>query len=462
MYEDFYGLKENPFGLTPDPKFLFLSDKHKEVFSHLIYGIEQRKGFIEITGEVGTGKTTLCRALLNKLNEKTKTALILNPILSRMELLRSILEDLGLESEGESEKELLRRLNEFLIEELSRGGNVVIILDESQDLTSSLLEEIRLLSNLETEKEKLLQIVLVGQPELHQKLNSPGLRQVNQRIAVRYHLTALDEKESRDYIHYRLRIAGSKERVKFSPGALKKIYDYSGGVPRMINILADKALLAGYTSETNQITAGIVKRAIKEIKGEGVQAKQRKPFFLRELPRGLAFASLIVLIGLALLWRGGILRSSSGEHQVVLPAEFNVETVSAERRLQPENKGEGEMVVPAKGQDLDPLQEISPSPQLQRETESIHTLTGLAKFLGDRLLYSGMADPRVKKLQECLNELGYYDGAFSAAFLGETKKSVMDFQKDNEIRVDGLVGPETKAVLYYRLLNRERSGPGPE
>jgi general secretion pathway protein A len=425
MYEEFYGLKENPFGLTPDPKFLFLSEKHKEVFSHLIYGIQQRKGFIEITGEVGTGKTTLCRALLNKVDEKTRTALILNPILSRIELLKSILEDLGLESEGESEKELLERLNKFLIEELSGGGNVVIIIDESQDLTSSLLEEIRLLSNLETEKEKLLQIILVGQPELHHKLNSPNLRQLNQRIAVRYHLTALGEKQTRDYIYYRLKVAGSQGNIKFTSRALKRIYAYSGGIPRMINILADKALLAGYISETKRITSGIVKRAIKEIRGERLG---KKNFLSRELPRGLAFALIILGIGLTWFWR----------------SEMKIASVKREGLAPPE---ETTLPPPAPGQRQVVLEQ-------QAEAEKIDTLTDLAKSWGDYLLYPGMLDPKVVKLQECLSELGYYKGPFTGYFRRKTEKAVTNFQKDNQIKVDGLVGPETKAALYYRLLNK--------
>jgi general secretion pathway protein A len=331
--------------------------------------------------------------------------------------LKAILEDLGLEREGESEKELLERLNKFLIEELSKGGNVAVIIDESQDLTPSLLEEIRLLSNLETEKEKLLQIVLVGQLELHHKLNSPSLKQLNQRIAVRYHLTALNKSETVEYIYYRLKVAGSQGNIKFTPRALRRVYNYSQGTPRMINILADKALLAGYISETDRITSKIVKRAIKEIRGEELE---RRPFLLKELSRSLVFTLIILGIGLA-WFLSALPRRQVGERQ-------ETERVAEETSL----------FLPAS----------------RVEAGKIETLTDLAKFWGGLLLCPGMADPpKVKKLQECLKKLGYYQGSLTDNFSEGTKKAVMNFQKDNQIKVDGLVGPETKAVLYYRLLS---------
>jgi len=267
MYEQFFGLKEKPFNITADPSFLFFSRRHKEAFSHLIYGIKERKGFLEITGEIGTGKTTLCKALLNSLNKGTKSALILNPDLSRLQLLKTVLRDLEIEVKRNSAISLLGKLNQFLIQQLSQGNNVVLIIDEAQNLKPSTLEQIRLLSNLETEKEKLLQIVLVGQPELREKLKSPKLKQLRQRISVRYHILPLDKDELIKYIKHRLSVAGSFNAVEFSKEAIEEIYRYSQGIPRVINILCDKALLAAFVKENKSISQDMVQQCIEELEG---------------------------------------------------------------------------------------------------------------------------------------------------------------------------------------------------
>jgi general secretion pathway protein A len=267
MYKQFFGLKEKPFNVTSDPNFLFLSRVHREAFSHLLYGIKERKGFLEITGEIGAGKTTLCRALLSKLDRNTKTAFIFNSTLPEMQLLQCILDDFGLPAERKTKVSLLRQLNNFLIDELSRGNNVVLIIDEAQNLKPSILEEIRMLSNLETDKEKLFQIILVGQPELKNKLNSPGLRQLKQRIAVRFHITPLEKDEVASYINHRLSVAGSTGDIKFHPDAVEAIYQYSGGIPRIINMVCDKALLAAYTMETKDVTLPLVDKGIRELEG---------------------------------------------------------------------------------------------------------------------------------------------------------------------------------------------------
>ena len=267
MYEQFFGLKEKPFNITSDPSFLFFSRKHKEAFSHLIYGITERKGFLEITGEIGTGKTTRCKALLCALDSTTKTALILNPDLNKTQLLKAILQDFGIDPKKGLSTSPLDKLNNFLIAQLAQGNNVVLIIDEAQNLKSSILETIRLLSNLETEKEKLLQIVLVGQPELRQRLKSPELEQLRQRISVRYHITALEEDEIEIYIKHRLSIAGSHDAVVFEKDAISQIYSYSQGVPRVINITCDKALLAAFAEETKVITRELVVRCIRDLEG---------------------------------------------------------------------------------------------------------------------------------------------------------------------------------------------------
>lgn len=267
MYQEYYKLRENPFNVTSDPSFLYMSKRHKEAFTHLVYGIKMRKGFIEITGEVGTGKTTLCRALLNKLDQHTKAAFIFNSDLSQLQLLQAIVEDLGIKVEKKTKIELFNGLNNFLIDELKKGNNVVLILDEAQNLKPKTLEQMRMLSNLETEKEKLFQIILVGQPELRDRLNSPNLRQLRQRIGIRYHILPLERDEVAGYIKHRLYIAGSDGSIEFTEDAIERIYEYSNGVPRLINIVSDKALLMGFVLETYEINGRIIEKSIEEIEG---------------------------------------------------------------------------------------------------------------------------------------------------------------------------------------------------
>ncbi|MBD3425956.1 MAG: AAA family ATPase [Candidatus Omnitrophica bacterium] len=267
MYLDFFGLKENPFNVTSDPDFLYLSHTHREALDHLLYGIHARKGFIEITGEVGAGKTTLCRALIKQLDEKTKTSLIFNSSLPETQLLEAIVTDFGIEPERRNKVAFLKQLNQFLLEELALGNNTVLIIDEAQNLRKSTLETIRMLSNLETDKEKLLQIILVGQPELHDKLNSRALVQLRQRISVRFHIRALERNELDGYIHHRLAIAGSSQSISFFPESCDLIYSYSNGIPRLINLLCDKALLMGFVQETHDIGPGVIEKSIEEIEG---------------------------------------------------------------------------------------------------------------------------------------------------------------------------------------------------
>lgn len=267
MYIDYYRLNERPFNVTSDPSFLYLSKRHKEAFTHLIYGIKERKGFLEITGEVGTGKTTLCRALLNQLDPQTKAAFIFNSDLSELQILQAIVDDLSIKVERRTKMELFTQLNLFLIQQLRMGNNVVLILDEAQNLKPRTLEQLRMLSNLETDKEKLFQIILVGQPELREKLDSPHLRQLRQRISVRYHILPLEKNETADYVAHRLRVAGSDGTLKFTADAIEKIYEYSSGIPRLINIVCDKALLLGFVLETYEINEGIVEKSVEEIEG---------------------------------------------------------------------------------------------------------------------------------------------------------------------------------------------------
>lgn len=305
MYEDFYGLKEKPFSLTPDPRFLYLSESHRFALDHLIYGITQREGFMLITGDVGTGKTTICRTLLERLDEQTKTALILNPQMSETELLLSILSEFGITFSSNSKKEIIDRLNQFLLDQLAFGGGAVLIIDEAQNLSLPVLEQIRLLSNLETEKEKLLQIILVGQPELRDKLNLPVLRQLNQRISVRYHLRPLKKNEIKKYIDHRLMVAGSPGNIVFSRRALSLIFKYSGGVPRLVNLLADRAMLGAFSKQSWAITPGLVKTAAGSLGDEKVLPGKRHPLVSAKW-YGYGVAALVIVTLLFIAVRKGI------------------------------------------------------------------------------------------------------------------------------------------------------------
>jgi general secretion pathway protein A len=271
MYCQFYGLKERPFNVTSDPAFFFSSKKHKEAISHLLYGVSQRKGIILLTGEIGTGKTTICRFFLNQVAKNIKTAFILNPAFSETQLLESIIKDFGIYPKSKSKLDMVWELNNFLLRESTAGNNLVLIVDEAQNLQPNLLEQIRLLSNLETEKDKLLQVILVGQPELNNRINLYDLRQLRQRIMVRYHIGPLDEDEIKSYINHRLEIAGSGGKIKFSNEAIDSISRFSGGIPRLINMICDRALLAGFVAETNHVDFNIIKKCLEELDSYSVR-----------------------------------------------------------------------------------------------------------------------------------------------------------------------------------------------
>ncbi len=266
MYLDFFGLEENPFNVTSDPDFLYIGRTHREAMEHMLYGINERKGFVSLTGEIGSGKTTVCKALLEQLDEDyTRTSFILNPDLPKIQLLQAILKDFGLEPESENKFFLVNQLNEFLLNELSYGNNSVLILDEAQNIPVPTLEAIRLLSNLETQKEKLLQIVLVGQPGLKYKLNSPELSQLKQRLSVRCHLRALNDKEVPHYIKHRLRVAGETGKVFFKRRSLDLIVEFSKGLPRLINLVCDRSLQRAYAKKTFHISGEIVASSIEAL-----------------------------------------------------------------------------------------------------------------------------------------------------------------------------------------------------
>ena len=301
MYESFFALKEKPFALTPNPRFLFLSKTHNEVYAHLIYGIESRAGFVEVTGEVGTGKTTILRTLLSHLDKsKSRVALIFNPKLTAFELLRNINREFGIDDDGASNPDLIHALNAFLLAENEAGRTPVLVIDEAQNLSGEVLEQIRLLSNLETEEDKLIQVILVGQPELRHHLSDHSLRQLNQRIAVRYQLRPLNREETASYILHRLNIAGRPDGNLFSAAALKRVFACSGGIPRRVNLICDRSLLTAYSEERGVISARDVNQAVKELAGmgEGAQRNFEMPW------KALTFATaavLVMLIGFFLM-----------------------------------------------------------------------------------------------------------------------------------------------------------------
>lgn len=296
MYCSFYGFREKPFNITPNPRYIFLEKQHQEAFAHLLYGIEHHAGFIELTGEVGTGKTTILRALLEQLDpELHRVALIFNPRLSALELMRSINREFGL-SHGDDLGigQLLDLLYQFLLQENADGHTVTLIIDEAQNLHPYLLEQIRLISNLETATDKLIQIVLAGQPELNTLLAKPELRQLAQRITVRCQLGPLPRESLKAYLDHRLLIASGYRTVDFSDAAIKKIYSFSKGVPRLINIIADRALLVAFNAEKREVTADHVTQALREV-------RRTEPGFRRFLPL-LPFAALGMVIFALALW----------------------------------------------------------------------------------------------------------------------------------------------------------------
>jgi general secretion pathway protein A len=301
MYTKYFGFNEKPFTLTPNPRFIYLSKHHKEAFAHLLYGINNHYGFIELIGEVGSGKTTVLRTLLSQLSEGSyRAALIFNPCMTGVELLRSINHEFGLDSSSEYANELLEVLNKFLLQENTNGITVVLVIDEAQNLSPPILEQLRLISNLETEDDKLIQIILAGQPELSAVLDLPELRQLNQRISVRYRLKPMSMNETCSYIRHRMIVAGETGGVFFTPFAQKLVHFYSGGLPRLINNICDRALLIGYGEECRQITPGTITQAIREIRSRRQQLK------FTPMLAGILMLIFALVIALVLMNSGNI------------------------------------------------------------------------------------------------------------------------------------------------------------
>ena len=302
MYTAFYGLREKPFALSPDPRFLYLAGSHREALAHLLYGIEEGEGFISVTGEVGTGKTTLCRTLLERLDGDTEVAFLFNPSRTALELLQSICAEFGLLAEGLTRRSLMTQLDAFLVERKRQGQRVLLIIDEAQTLSENTLEQVRLLSNLETSREKLIQILLLGQPELDRKLDGRALRQLRQRISVRWKLEPLSPEETRAYVRHRLSVAAGAPKELFSEAALREVHSRTGGVPRLVNQLCDRALLAGYAARSAQIRPALIRSAAREIPDarKGRRERQGDPHRPSIFRPWMFLVASIALVGLAL------------------------------------------------------------------------------------------------------------------------------------------------------------------
>lgn len=553
IYEDYFGFVENPFSLTPDPRYLFLSRRHEEALAHLSYGVRERKGFVAIFGEVGTGKTTVCRAFLDMLNnENYEVALIYNPALTGTELLRAINTEFKIDATRESKLTLVEELNRFLLEVTGKGKNVVLIIDEAQNLDTTVLEQLRLVSNLETDSRKLIQIILVGQLELKAILSQHKLRQLNQRIVVRSHLRPFDLHETIEYIRHRLRIASESENMNrlFTGSAYKAIYGCTKGVPRLINILADRALLVAYTLDKKRVTRRIIRKAIADVEQVDRQSAWKSP-----MKRALALMAILALLTVGWKVRGRINDAVSmvperakGLESLSGPVEQKSEQaeVTLAQNIAAQTPTEQEASV-APLSNISPLLEtlepISAEESLEKAVLAITEMWGLSTSLDPALRpniiaselgmrsyqYNGnikgiktlnypailelylpsqgmkakyvalrhvkgvrgvfylngtkelplaeMSDfwygrayifwkdfenlaTRLKCGDHCmevawvqnkLRSLGYYDGEISSIFDENTKMAVVDFQKNHHIRVDGIVGPETKMILYSLL-----------
>lgn len=510
MFEQFFGLSENPFNVTPDPKYLFLSKAHEEALSYLRYGIDQRKGFVLITGEVGAGKTTICRSLLGSLPRTVRTALVLNPALSDVELLQTINQDFGINAAHTSKKALLDELYEFLITCFINGENAVLIIDECQNLSPDVLEQIRMLSNLETEKEKLLQIVLVGQPELLKLLSSPAMKQIDDRIVLRYHIGALSLWDTRSYINHRLIISGSHGDIRFSPLAFRLIYRYSKGIPRRINAVTERSLLIAYLRTTRRISGRIVANAIRELEGNYPAQYRLKPAFL------LSAACMVAIVAVILI-RPGILthvsqlvgaqgiavepRMETPVEQALMPPQAPVMAPVREQAIQKKRDFKEwilsdynvavdiltqlpETIVGPDAMNLHPQPEFLrylPMPaivsvdggylvMLKADASFVQVVgkkravieVGIDEFKGlyqwnvmvpysrplhETVLKVDSTGEEVEKIQSVLVRLGMLAGEHGGVYDLDTEEAVEKFQEAFGLRRDGIVGPETMVLV---------------
>ncbi len=360
MYTKYFGLKEKPFSIAPDPRYLYMSELHREALAHLLYGINGDGCFILLTGDVGTGKTTVCRCLLAQLPENTDVALIVNPRLTVLELLATICDELeiSLEESEKSVKAYIDRLNVYLLEAHAKGRNVALLIDEAQNLSLDLLEQLRLLTNLETDQKKLLKIVLLGQTELRQMLNQKGAAQISQRITSRYHLLPLNRMNSYAYIHHRLAVAGERETI-FSTAALTRVFELTHGIPRLINILCDRSLLGAYVEEKYQVGPKIVDKAAREVLGDVLRQKEK-------LTRKQLWGKLFLAVFIFFLGAGG----ASYYFSKQIPSTGRTEQVAASVKPAPQQVEEKNIAV----DEIEQLTEAA-VPELEAEEKEERKVT---------------------------------------------------------------------------------------
>lgn len=497
MYENYYGLEERPFSITPNPRFVYLSQRHQDALAHLLFGVGRggSGGFVQLTGEVGTGKTTLCRLVLEQVPDKTRVALILNPMLNPPELLRAICVELEIKihGAGQSLQKLQDRLNRYLLERHAEGERVVLIIDEAQNMSRDCLEQVRLLTNLETATDKLLQIILLGQPELRLLLARPELRQLAQRITARYHLDPLNESETEQYVRHRMAVAGAP-RCPFTSNALKALYRSSDGVPRLINIIADRALMAGYAHEIEKIDRQTVYAAAREVAGDDWDEGT-----------GWLRSTLAATVVIAVLLGGGLLgwmmiqteeadsapsrpawvsmledasqRSAFAEMASAWPGMFTAEVSAA-----CQGESHGRVACLSKRGSWAYIEQLGLPVilRLAEPEEAYVLLSGMEnnhlilrhqgqdyraplhhldrRWLGEFLVAwpddgsilrrgdSGDEVERMKTLAEAVSEprwTGQRDDRYDEAF----QRWVTDFQRHHGIGADGMIGPETRLFL---------------
>lgn len=500
MYNSFFGFSENPFNLTPDPRYLFLSPYHKEAIEHLLYGINERKGFIVITGGIGTGKTTLCRMLLNHLGTDTKSALIFNSFISDMELLKSINQEFGIAvgPMAETKKDFIDALNNFLLDTFGKGGNALLVIDEAQNLSHNVLEQIRMLSNLETAKEKLIQIVLVGQPELEGLLASPSLRQLNERIMVRYNLRPLTSKDIRGYVEHRMSVAGGRGDPSFTKGAVKNIYLYSRGNPRRINNVCDRALLIAYVMGKHDISNDIIKKAVRELAGNNGVMSERGRTWERRVSYTFLLLLLIITAGFGgWRYREGLFKTAAvddiqsaaplfldeqkslstlfsifyGEREIENPDEekyrpslvsydINAEYyVTLKRPFRVFVSGPGSsskyLVIKKTGEEGATVIDANGD---ERAIDRNFIISHWGRQVSwvypspkkDSILFKGVSTPNVLELQRILADMGYM-AKTTGIYDQFTFQELMRFQKEFGLKIDGIAGPRTMALLYQMV-----------
>jgi general secretion pathway protein A len=382
MYNQFFGFKERPFKLIPDPDYLFLSKSHEEALAYLKYAVAEEEGFVEIIGEVGTGKTMLCRAFLENLGSDVESAYIFNPKLNATELLQAIIDEFGISADGNEAKSLIDALNSFLMEKRAEGKKAILIIDEAQNLSKEVLEQIRLLSNLETTKNKLLQIILVGQPELFEMLDSYELRQLGQRISLICRLKPLTYSETKQYIEHRIHVASSKPAAPFSRAAIRRIHRYSGGIPRLINIACDRALLAAYGFNSPKVSGNIARAAVLELLTRGDSKLYAAGYGRKKV---LTLLSLCLVLVLVLVYQSNIKLILANIHPSIKffkPSDYSEKVTPLSPKIEPHLSDDGAAWTPVAPALVEPSQStdshIENQPTIKTETpDFVQLLSGM-------------------------------------------------------------------------------------